>query len=63
MHQMPSLDAGLFGRLSPRFDPDRAQRGDDATFSPSATRVRADAGLDDEDDDLQAGLDDEVSTD
>ena len=58
MHQMPSLDAGLFGRLTPRFDPDRAGRvteEEDALSSPSpsaaaATRVRGDAGLDDDDD-------------
>lgn len=47
MHQMPSLDAGLFGRIAPRFD-----AGGEAGFgtaAATATRRRADAGLDDED--------------
>ena len=64
MHQMPSLDAGLFGRIAPRFDPDRADRAkgdpklEDAEFTTTATRVRTDAALDDEEDDL-AGHDEE----
>jgi hypothetical protein len=63
MHQMPSLDAGLFGRITPRFDPDRvagaatAAADDLFASSATATRSRADAGLDDEDDVL--GLDDD----
>lgn len=61
MHQLPSLDAGLFGRLSPRFDPDRvARREEEAEFGSTATRVRADAALDDEVDDL-AGSDEDDS--
>ncbi len=61
MHQMPSLDAGLFGRLSPRFDPDRvARREEEAEFASTTTRVRTDAALDDEADDL-AGTDDDES--
>jgi hypothetical protein len=48
MHQMPSLDAGLFGRIAPRFDVGGTQ---DEPFgaTATATRRRADAGLDDED--------------
>ncbi|MCW2924358.1 MAG: galE [Thermoleophilia bacterium] len=70
MQQMPSLDAGLFGRLTPRFDPDRAggaQNGDDdLATSGIATRVRGDAGLDDDvedsvGDDLGLTLDDDDS--
>jgi UDP-glucose 4-epimerase len=63
MHQMPSLDAGLFGRIAPRFDPDRADKPagaeDDDPFPTFAGtgRVRASAALDD-DDDLQ-GLDED----
>lgn len=59
MHQMPSLDAGLFGRLAPRFDPDRvaAEPEDGDPFPQSAAATRSSASLDD-DDDLQ-GLDDD----
>ncbi|MCW2959968.1 MAG: NAD-dependent epimerase/dehydratase [Thermoleophilia bacterium] len=56
MHQMPSLDAGLFGRIAPRFDADSVARAAD-TFTAASTRVRGDAGLDDED--LTASYDDE----
>ncbi|MEO6867718.1 MAG: NAD-dependent epimerase/dehydratase family protein [Gaiellales bacterium] len=67
MHQMPSLDSALFGRIAPRFDPSRAdrRRGADAeaeqTDDASTTmRVRSDAGLDDGFN--ESGLDDD-STD
>jgi UDP-glucose 4-epimerase len=54
LQQMPSLDAGLFGRFTPRFDPERGERPSagsarSSSPSPSATRVRVDAGLDDDD--------------
>lgn len=50
MHQMPSLDAGLFGRIAPRFDPDRAAAAAEAAFTTasSSMRARSDAALDDD---------------
>ena len=70
MHQMPSLDTSLFGRLAPRFDPDRVVGGDEDPFdSPrtaaasaaaTAMRTRADAGLDDEDHDDESGHDEDL---
>ncbi len=62
MHQMPSLDAGLFGRFAPRFDPDRVDDTpeDGDPFPPqAATRGHASASLDD-DDDLHAFDDDSM---
>jgi UDP-glucose 4-epimerase len=61
MHQMPSLDSGLLGRLSPRFDPDRvpSEPEDGDQFPPTAgSTARASAALDDDDDEL-TGLDED----
>lgn len=53
LHQMPSLDVGLLGRLAPRFDPDRvpseAEDGDSFPQS-SDSPTQSSASLDDFDD-------------
>jgi UDP-glucose 4-epimerase len=50
MHQMPALDSGLFGRLSPRFNPDRvdAEPEDGDPFPQSRSSARTSAALDDD---------------
>lgn len=61
MQQMPSLDAGIFGRIAPRFDVAGAGRAFDGA-SGSAGGVRADAGLDDDEhDDASSELGDEAA--
>ncbi|MCW2972759.1 MAG: galE [Thermoleophilia bacterium] len=52
MHQMPSLDAGLLGRFTPGFDPERVTSRVTEAFASTAQRVRSTArtssSLDDE---------------
>lgn len=51
MHQMPSLDAGLFGRIAPRFDPDRVPGSGAADRDQFVTAsARASSALDDDED-------------
>ncbi len=56
MHQMPSIDAGLIGRIAPRFDPSRFDRADHGAGKTNERSTSA--PLDDDGDDL-AGFDDD----
>jgi hypothetical protein len=65
MQQMPALDSGLFGRLTPRFDAAHATRqGTTRSATAAATAKhhaeRTSAGLDDDDPSAAAGDDTDV---
>ena len=49
MQQMPSLDTSIFGRITPRFDPDAADARAEAHVRADRDSGRTSAGLDDED--------------